>query len=450
MRYVYKRFPVYTISASVIVFMVAHVVHTDEPKSNASAEDKTVAVLNEMLATLQQESVKTDEAKGTVPLQQNAPLSTQINSVPTTQVPEQPGVGNSSLPVHSEAVAPLPLQNVHQLPAMQTESVSPVTEAKQMPVEPVAEGKEIGSLEEEKIDEKVGIDTVNLPDPQGNWLYKSIWYERAQERYEDVRRLVDLVWESRGKFLEQRTTLDRTVLDPFYLSVGLRVGELQEVLSDLVGKFKAERAKDGDLDIQERTLSKEVEEGLASIETLHDRVKVVVELDHRIDDALNKLMDQINKVRAYERDAWNNFKKISQLLSDTKARELYYAMDIQMRNIKDIQKYLQNDFASYFQVTLSRVTQEINAIQQAVERLKEQGVDFKTQADVLFQTITSPLKKEVLKEQNDEESARKEEDVDDVAKKVTIFGRILKLFSGAVEIIVYPVKVLFGKLFGGK
>lgn len=442
MGYVYKKIIGYATILLFSVLMPVKIVCANgtEPASTIT-DDKTMAVLNEMLQTLQQPvnpgekgiaqtlpiAPVTSSEQAVVPSQSNTvlPQADRVNA-PANAMLDQANNNIAPQPIISNAV---PL--VSESSPMQEQSPSK---------ELVAQGQEIESLEKEKIDEKVGIDTLNLTEAQGNWLFKSIWYSRAQERYESIRKLVDMVWNLRSTFLEKRTELDRAVLDPFYISIGLRMGELQEVLADLVVKFNAERNKDGDLNVQERALFQEVKAEQQVIETLHNQVKVVTELDHRIDESLSKLMDQLNKVRAYEHDAWDNFKKISQLLSDTKARELYYAMDIQMRNIKDIQKYLQNDFKSYFYSTVDRITQEITAIQQSVERLKEQGVDFKTQADVLFQAIVHPVKKEEIVEKNEDVS---ELDKEQVNKKQSFLTRIVNILSNLLELITYPVKKLF-------
>src|SRR5438105_2755246 len=42
-----------------------------------------------------------------------------------------------------------------------------------------------------------GIDTVSLEDPQGNWLFKKIWWERAETLYGKIREAVTSIWESR-------------------------------------------------------------------------------------------------------------------------------------------------------------------------------------------------------------------------------------------------------------
>ncbi|HTM06400.1 MAG TPA: hypothetical protein VL201_04105 [Patescibacteria group bacterium] len=442
MRYVYKRFAKCKFPLLLCVCISIKIIHANESHPEVgTADEKTVAVLNEMLVSLQQQlpAEKKDEA---LVLPQDSSLTTKKDEGNNKTQQNVVGDQTTSLEGKTAIVSPDHISSISQNAVVETAAYA----LPQAPV--VATGQEVKSIEEENINEKVGIDTLNLPDPQGNWLYKSIWYERAQERYENIRKLVDFIWDFKNSFTEKRTELDRTILDPFYINLGLRMGELQEVLSALVNKFDAERNKDGDLNVQERSLLQEVKSEQLLIENLHNQVKVVTELDHRIDDSLDRLMEQLGKVRAYERDAWNNFKKISQLLSDTKARELYYAMDIQMRNIKDIQRYLQNEFKPYFQTTIDRVAQEIKSIQQSIERLKEQGVDFKTQADVLFETIIHPVKKEVAESKVSSEDVREAGDDKMIPHKPTVLKRVFYWVGGIMSVIITPIKILFNKIFG--
>jgi hypothetical protein len=390
-------------------------------------DEKAVAALHEMLNVLQKSS---DESANT-----NSAVGDNQQGVPPTSMPA-PTVVQAPIVEHKKEHVQQPGLVSPQL------SQQDSTQAAVPQPQTVTE-QEIKSIEEEKVDERVGIDTVNLTEPQGNWLYKSIWYQRAQDRYEQIRAFVDQIWELRTTFFSKRAELDRTVLDPFYISIGLGLGELQEILTDLVGKFDLERKKDGDLNIQERSLLQEVKDEQLLIEKLNITVKTVADLDHMIDDALNKLMEQLNKVRMYEKDAWNNFKKISQLLSDTKARELYYAMDIQMRNIKDVQKYLQNDFAVYFNSTVERMSAEIKTIKSSIEKLKEQGVDFKMQTDVLFASLNNEEKKHEVHEQNDVHEQDQQ-----VEKQAGLIQRSFNKVKDILYLFIWPFSVLYKSVFG--
>lgn len=110
-------------------------------------------------------------------------------------------------------------------------------------------------------------------------------------------------------FFNQRSELDRTVLDPFYIGIGLRQGELQQIISDISNRLELERTKQGELNIQERELLGDIKAEHVMLEQLSIRIKTISDLDHALDDALDKLMDQITKARGYEKEAWENFKK---------------------------------------------------------------------------------------------------------------------------------------------
>ena len=69
-------------------------------------------------------------------------------------------------------------------------------------------------------------------------------------------------------------------------------------------------------------------------------VESITELDHAVDEALIKLMETINRVHEQERKAWGQFTEIARVLSEKKARELFYQMDVAWRNIKSMSVYL--------------------------------------------------------------------------------------------------------------
>src|ERR1700733_9711008 len=164
---------------------------------------------------------------------------TAENSTPATEttVPAEPATVEEQTAVAPE---PATAEAAAQSPATE-QPATPSPEASQpaMSTAPSSEPQpiEIPAIPEPTIDEEthvsvepstespVGIDTVSLEDPQGNWLFKRIWWERAEERYEKIRLLVDAIWESRTIFFIKRNELDRNVLDPFYLNIGVSQGE---------------------------------------------------------------------------------------------------------------------------------------------------------------------------------------------------------------------------------
>ena len=90
--------------------------------------------------------------------------------------------------------------------------------------------------------EVMSIDTVSVDEPSGNWLFKRIWYEKAEDEYGKLKELSSIVAQERMKFFAERTKLDRELFDPFYKNLGYGMGELQEMLTTIIENMEQERA----------------------------------------------------------------------------------------------------------------------------------------------------------------------------------------------------------------
>lgn len=326
----------------------------------------------------------------------------------------------------------LPLDVTENAPETITE-----TTTVEIPAEPEpTQDEPVVMPEETKEEQPTGIDTVSLENPQGNWLYKRIWWERAEERYEKIRLLVDSVWEFRTSFFVKRNELDRNVLDPFYLNVGIGQGELQVILGELVDFLEKNREREGDLNEQERMLYERIMTEEESLKQLKSDIESIANLDHAIDDALGTLMNQINRVRQFERQAWENFKEIAHILNDTKARELYYMIEGAARNIKNISNYLEQEFFQHFNRLINEATKHINKVQSQMESLKEKGVNFKRQTELLAEH-TQAL----------EETEEEEEEVTP-KPKVGWFGWIMSGFNNFFNMVWSVIKMPYNMIFG--
>ena len=378
---------------------------------------------------------------------QEAPL-TETSTIPQIEQPieaaittETPMTSPSSEENNEELTQEVttltePTENAEETSqeAFETTEPAAIKTIEEMP-EPVEEEPIVIPEEAEKQEAPAGIDTVSLENPQGNWLYKRIWWERAEERYEKIRLMVDAIWESRTIFFVRRNELDRNVLDPFYLNVGIGQGELQIILSELVEFFEKNREEQGDLNEQERSLYESIATEEETLKQLKQDIVSIANLDHAIDDALGTLMNQINRVRQYERQAWENFKEIAHILNDTKARELYYMIEGAARNIKNISTYIEQDFFNHFAKLIEDATKHINRVQNQIEGLKEKGVSFKRQTELLEQ------QQEQLQEEEEEEEVAPK-------PKLSWFGWIMSGLNNISNFIFSIIRIPYDMIFG--
>jgi hypothetical protein len=376
----------------ILIFMIAGTISLvtftqEEPVTEETTEE--VAAIEEMptedVPTAEEPAPQ--EATAEEPIVEEAAFTAETTDVPVEEIPT--AEETSAEPALTEPTSTIELS---------AEESAPIQEATPVDTPAFAEASDFAKastdttadtqeeqivIPEEPAEEKVGIDTVSLENPQGNWLFKKIWWERAEERYEKIRQLVDQIWEFRTRFFVARNELDRNVLDPFYIAIGIDQGELQIILAEINDFLEKQREHQEELTDAERMLYETYATEEDVLKQLKSDVESVVNLDHAIDDALGKLMDQINRVRNYEAQAWNNFKEIAHLLNDTKARELYYVIEGSARNIKDISVYLEREFFAHFNKLIGETARHIARVQNQMEALKEKGISFKRQTDLL-------------------------------------------------------------------
>jgi hypothetical protein len=365
-------------------------------------------------------------------IEQPKELTAAIESIPIEQEPAEQQLFEAE-PMEEQA-----------LEDQSMEEVSTEPQAIEIPAvpEPTIEDASMAT-DENSSESPLGIDTVSLEDPQGNWLFKRIWWERAEDRYEKIRNLVSTIWESRTQFFIKRNELDKEVLNPFYTNTGMTRGELQIILGDIIDLFEKQREQEGDLTEEEREEFEKVAAEQDSLKQLKMDVDSIANLDSAIDKALEKLMDQINDARNLETQAWKNFKEIAHILNDTKARELYYMIEGAARNIKNISTYLEQSFLTHFDTLIQETKSHIKKVQARMQALKEKGVSFKSQAEQMA------LQQEQEKQQAEEEEAAEQEEENKPKQKTGwinwIVSSLQKALNFAISIIRLPYDMIFGK-----
>ena len=288
-----------------------------------------------------------------------------------------------------------------------------------------------------------GIDTVSLNEASGNWLYKRIWWEKAEARYEKIKTLVDRILEAQMIFFARRAELARTVFDPFYINAGIGRGELEEILNYLMEQMNVHQQKQGDLSEQERAFLATMNKEKETLDQLKLDMEAINKLDAAVDESLGKLMEQLNLCRSYERQAWDDFKGIAKELSDKKARDLYYSMVTIEENVNAIGEYIKHDFTGYFNQLATMAQDNITRIQSAINTLKEKGIDFKKKAQELEKKDENAERERRIREQEEKERAEEE-----AAAANTWFGWITSWFSSGWNTISSAVGSVYSSIRG--
>ncbi|MFC1842474.1 hypothetical protein ACFLYU_02345 [Candidatus Dependentiae bacterium] len=234
-----------------------------------------------------------------------------------------------------------------------------------------------------------GLDTVSVREPEGNWLLKRIWWEKAQKKYEKIKTFVSKILESRMAFFDKRNDLEKNVLNPFYSEIGLKEGALIDTIQtllDVLNKAQQEGViPSGDKEKEFADTLKLEENNLKQLDA---DMKGILDLDSSIDQDIDKLSQQINRSRRYEDNAWQLFKAIAKELSHKKARELYYKMDALWKNVKGIDNYIKGAFSRHFDSIIEDAKTNVDRIKKIAKEFKDKGIDLKKQ----YQELVNPLR----------------------------------------------------------
>ncbi len=309
--------------------------------------------------------------------EQAAPDATASTEEQPAEAPAAPEAATEAAPEAAAEAAPAPAEEQPAAPAAPETPAAPAAAPEAATAAP-AVPEVAPSAAQPEVNEIVGIDTADLNEPSGNWLYKRIWWERAQSRYEQVKGVFDQILEMRMPFFRRRVDIDRKILEPFYVDVGLQQSEMVEILTKLNDLIELEEEKHKSLDEHDKIMLDKIAEDKKILEQLHKDTQSLAKYDDALDDALDKLQEQVNVARNHEKQAWQAYKDIGKELNDKRARELYYSMDTYFKNVTNIAQYIQGAFRQHFMQLDKAIQDNAGRISDALQALKEKGVDLRS------------------------------------------------------------------------
>lgn len=218
------------------------------------------------------------------------------------------------------------------------------------------------------------LDTVSI-DGSGNWLEKRILYEKSQAVFDDILVSVNRVVDMRSQFLNEVNAIGHKI-DLFYEDVNFDKGQLDNKFKEILVALDFEQKLKGDLSQAERSLQTSIKQELANIDQLGKNIKLIGDVDAKIDQALMQAFKTIDECRDYETKAWAKFKSIAQEIDDKKARNIYYEINNYKENVDQKSTYLSASLLPYLHnVLVAKIESIIAKINESIEQLKQKGID---------------------------------------------------------------------------
>lgn len=297
---------------------------------------------------------------------------TQISTMPVSFSPEPMPVVSDQMPTQVES--PIPTEQVSQ---------PFIGNVEQMPmVEPMVAGAQTISLQ----DKKVGT--------QGNWVKKREWLKSSLEVNDEIQNLVNQIKQSKTSFINKITSTDN-LLDDFYREIAFNQGELQSVFEGLLGYLDKKR-KDKIAQIkfaeEQKGVTNEieikidlVEDEIKNLKNQLDQFKLdmksIEDLDHVLENHLNKLNEQISVAESDAASAKQLVDDIWNMIDDKKARLAYYELKGNIfEKVKVIKTYIQTSLLYNLDSVMNTINNQINQVKDDITNLESNGFIIKNRA----------------------------------------------------------------------
>ncbi len=220
----------------------------------------------------------------------------------------------------------------------------------------------------------------------GNYVKKRQALRKAQDGFEELRRLVESLELLRNQFIQRRQLTDKKV-DQFYIEIGFKGGNVEQEINQTIQELAEERVRMGELDEQERELLDQVTRQKEMLEQLKKDIDSIRQLNMSLDTAIKLIAEQLSKAHQYEDKAWKNYQTIDELLDHVEAT--YLANEINegpysfVANVKKIQGWLQGSLANFFSQTSQTIDKQMGTIRATINNLAQEGIVLQTQAQKL-------------------------------------------------------------------
>jgi hypothetical protein len=131
-----------------------------------------------------------------------------------------------------------------------------------------------------------------------------------------------------------------------------------------------------------------------------DNIDLVNQSIKNLYDSINVLENQIKIVKSFEDNAWKEYQKLDELISDDQAKAIYFKILNFSENAEQINIFIRGNFLNFFNKTMQNVVSAINTINDDIENwIKQSNLIIKKVDDLVKRDINEKIK---IKQKEDE------------------------------------------------
>lgn len=278
-------------------------------------------------------------------------------------------------------------------------------------------------------------------DDSGNWVLKRVWWEKAENVFGKIMALNLQICQQQMEYFGIRNEIDKE-LDGRKRELNLSLEELDKTITRLLELV--DQGQDlAELDLKNDVFKGSVLENKDKLLKLKDDISKLNKLDSDLDNAIIKVIDQVQKCNDYEASAWSDFKQIGRVLNDEVAKNLYYQVANYRKNIKMILGYLKVDLHASFEMLMAHAVTVLDEIKAAVIQLRKSGIDLVYESKIRHEEARYSDESSQTSQQQDSQSKNKWHSFQFLSKTLGFLRKLGDLFWSLLKTILGWVGIKF-------
>ena len=266
---------------------------------------------------------------------------------------------------------------------------------------------------------------------EGNWVLKRIWWEQAEDTFGKIIALNDKIMQLQMQLVNDRNEFDKSI-DQVFKELGSEQQEIGDLVNYMFQLSEQVTEDAADLIQEESEILNRIEEKKEELKNLQSTLDSLSSNDNLITESLMQLMNLVSQCREYEQKSWEDFKEIGRVLSDEKAKSLYYQIEANYKNVDAIYKHINGELSNFIHSTISKIDQDANTIKTIITQLGNDSFNIKNIVEAHKEAIE---KKQLEKERKEQEALKPKKKIEK-----GFFGNIADWFSATWN----SIKKFFG------
>jgi hypothetical protein len=222
----------------------------------------------------------------------------------------------------------------------------------------------------------IAADNIRVSTTRFNWYERKKIVKASYFDYDDLSVMIDSLKHVLTLFSQKNIEIKK-IVDQFFLDMNQSAVNYNSAVNDFqlfvanLSQYEQllHQMQTGDLANRDKEFKKKAAqlefdavEIKLHMQNIINNMNLVRQLYGQIKNSIRIISDQITQAESFEQEAWAEYQKLDELISDSQAQQISRKIKNYVANVNQIDQYIRGKFVGFFNKTIGVITSGINSI----------------------------------------------------------------------------------------